>query len=127
MLENSQCRTMTPNVVSARFGLWVMMSILATAGLSGCEEEKPYTPFQVATALPEELNAPQPSPTETSVNSPSAPLAEGEKAPPNSAAWRWGDVTLRAPRGLSFSSGLRLGAPDTSLVAAWVLPDVGCD
>ena len=97
----------------------LIVVVSATWGF-GCDEEKPYTPFQVATALPQEADQPQPQ-SESTPASP-VPRAEGEQAPPERSQWRLGETDLNAPTGYVFSSGLQLTLGDSELLLAWILP-----
>lgn len=120
MGSRTRCRIFTADVVpGGRFLPWGLL-ILGIFGTLGCDNEKPYTPFQVATALPDEPAAPKID--EVEKVAPVVPSAEGETAPPGVSTWKLGDFTLKAPPGLIFSSGLLVGVGDSLEAVAWLLP-----
>ncbi len=88
--------------------------------MGGCEEEKPYTPFQVATSLPTEPGVPAPK---TKENMPSPHRADGRQAPSSKNKWKWGARELKAPRGLVFSSGIEVSINDAPRILAWLVPE----
>ncbi len=91
-----------------------------------CEDEKPYTPFEVASTLPPNSSAaPPPSesasaaPTETA---PSPVLRRALKAPRAATQWKTAEQTYEAPEGQVFELGLPFSAPDGSRAfVAWTL------
>lgn len=107
---------------------WGLIGCIAVH-LAGCKEDKPYTPFEVTTALPEVPAAPKlPPATESTPESPEVPegpLRRALKAPRDAKTWTVGQQTLEAPEGHVFQLALPLeprapeGAPPG--VVAWTL------
>lgn len=110
---------MNANVVVRRAPGWCALLLLSMLAALGCEEERPYTPFQVATSLPEGPDPP-PSSEETAPQAPSR--SPGRLATPGQTKWRWGDIELEAPRGLAFSSGIELSDSTSKIILVWLLP-----
>ncbi len=76
---------------------WKGILLLAALVLLSCDKDKPSTPFQVATALPQEPTAPF---APTQVSSPDAERSRSaQMAPKNTIVWEVFGRTLRAPAG----------------------------
>ncbi len=118
-------------LVSYLGGSLALLGALALVGCK-CEDEKPYTPFEVASTLPGVPSAPTVEPSA----SPSAPppgenpaLRRAMKAPRDASVWKLGDKTLTAPRGHVFSLGLPYSdpqgpnpqGPNDSAFVAWTV------
>ncbi|HEY6724471.1 MAG TPA: hypothetical protein VI197_10575 [Polyangiaceae bacterium] len=95
-------------------------SVLA---LGGCEEDHPYTPFQVASAIP---SAPAPAPASAEPEAvaavkftASAPLVQ-----PKAATWQLGPRQIQAPAGYEIERGLNadFDANGSAEFVAWVVP-----
>lgn len=94
----------------------------ALLGCEGCQEEKPYTPFGVTSALPS---------TDDSATPPPAPSAKVEPskftpalvAPAGSRKLRVGELTLQAPPRYVFDRALVLGEGPGLQVVAWLEAD----
>jgi hypothetical protein len=91
----------------------------------GCDEDKPYTPFEVATALPQQTTSEPPPPVETAQPTPAdVPTRRALRAPRDATTWKVGEVTLQAPEGHVFQLALPLAAPPGGAspgVVAWTL------
>ncbi len=100
------------------------MCVLAASAVLfvGCDEEKPYTPFQVATSLP---GAP-PAPVSTSNSSltPENKQRDLVSRKPSKPTGRWNEFgrTLKAPEGTVFYVGTLDPADESDSVIAWALP-----
>lgn len=99
---------------------------LLSAALLACKEDKPYTPFEVATALPPQPNAEgAPPPVETAPPAPTeAPVRRALRAPRDATTWKVGDMNLKAPEGQVFELALPLAAPPEGTspgVVAWTM------
>lgn len=94
----------------------------ATTSLLGCDEDKPYTPFQVATALPEDESSPKPKEPPRDEEKSTPRWSPSLRAPLGSETWKVFERTLKAPPGTELHVALtRLnGEPDE--VIAWALP-----
>jgi len=100
------------------------VALLALSGC-GCDEDRPYTPFQVASSLPGAADdAPPPAPT----NDPAAPDPAAStlvlRATGLPETWEAFGRELRAPKGTGFAAAVELpreggAAPQ---VLAWVFP-----
>jgi hypothetical protein len=94
-------------------------------GALACEEDKPYTPFQVATALPND------SPPSTGPEKPSndtqenKPAPKALRAPAGSTRWKAWGTTLVAPEQTIFSTGIRIPNSESEEILAWALPRPG--
>lgn len=84
-----------------------------------CEEERPYTPFAVATSLPQEEKRPE---LVGATPTPAAPTAtSGVLAPANKNSWKVFERELKAPRDTVFAAAAQLARPDGSArIVAWV-------
>lgn len=91
-------------------------------GLLGCDEEKPYTPFQIATSLPDE-EAP---PLDVQAND----VKEGQarepqlarRAPQNSSTWKVFGRQLEAPGATHLHSAIPAPAGKPGDLLLWALP-----
>jgi hypothetical protein len=95
------------------------------AGCDGCQQEKPYNPFGVTSALPP---SPSSSPTLAASAAPSAPpeagaFAPAVVAPPGSRKLRMGELTLEAPARYTFDRALVLGEGEQLQAVAWIKAD----
>lgn len=88
----------------------------AATHLTGCKEDKPYTPFEVTSALPEVPSAPPPASTDEAAPEPSrpfeAPPRRALQAPRDAKTWTLGERTLQAPAGHVFRLALPLDKRD---------------
>lgn len=97
--------------------------VLCTGGLVSCEEDHPYTPFQVASAVPSASVAaaptPEPAPTASAQFSATAPVAQ-----PKASTWQVGARRLQAPPLHEFERALEadFDGDATPEVVAWVTP-----
>lgn len=104
-----------------------VISILTAAALSlgvtGCEEDHPYTPFQVASAVPSAA-APTAAPTEAETAAPVAFSASGPIARPKAASWQVGARRIQAPPGYEIERGLEadFDGNGVSEIVVWVVP-----
>lgn len=88
------------------------LGLAALVALFGCEEDKPFTPFEVATALP---TRPEPPPAPEPIASPTTipgdgPLRRALKAPRDAKTWTVEGRALKAPEGHFFELALPLTA-----------------
>src|SRR5687768_8279125 len=105
--------------MAKRFELWAALPLtLLAVGCDGCKEEKPYTPFGVTSAVPDQAGS----------GAPAAPSASAEPgkyrpavvAPAGSRKLRMGTLTLDAPPRYLFDRALVLGEGESQLALAWV-------
>lgn len=125
MQIRSRCRTLTSNVVRTNrlIGRGLLSVVLVSAQVA-CQEDRPYTPFQVATSLPEAPAAP----SADSVGAQTQPSrSEGRLAPTGRSSWVWDTQELRALPGLVFSSGIEVGEQDEKITLAWLIPEKSGD
>ncbi len=109
----------------------VLRGLLATIGVAAlgpltsgcsCEDERPYTPFSVATALPNS----DPAPTQKTAKETADEAAEKAlvvAAPSALRTWTVFERTLSAPRGGTFALAARLPEPDATApasVVSWI-------
>src|SRR5690606_2949260 len=93
--------------------------------LGACEENKPYTPFQVATALPSGEESqdgangadPPPVPPRTAV--------KALHAPAGATSWKAFGRTLKAPSNTIFAAAISSLNSESDEVLVWVLPEEG--
>lgn len=100
------------------------MLSLGLYGCEGCEEDHPYTPFQVASSVP---SAPPPAATSSEPESSAAPVKFTASAPlvqPKAAAWQVGPRRIQAPPGYEFERGLDadFDGDGTSEFVGWAVP-----
>lgn len=106
--------------------LLAVVFALAASGCK-CEDEKPYTPFEVASTLPGVASAPPeaPSASASAVDPNENPSARrAMKAPRDSSTWKLQERTFEAPRGQVFALGLTLataGDPAATSFVAWTV------
>ncbi len=100
----------------------ILLLLLFCPPLSACDDEKPYTPFQIATALPRDDNAPsKPKREKNEVN-------ETERGPvslragSNQVSWQVFDRRLQAPDGTVFDVAIPSPESTEDEIAVWVLP-----
>jgi len=103
-----------------------LLGVVLALGTTGCRscDERPYTPFQVASSLPaSEEAAPSPPPAVASAQGleASALLLRSSGLP---ESWEAFGRTLRAPKGTGFAAGLELPQTDgtPARLLAWALP-----
>ncbi len=102
-------------------------ALLGSVALLGCtcEEDKPYTPFEVASTLP--TSSPSVPPSASAAPVPSAPeqnptLRRALKAPKAATTWKTAEQTFEAPAGQVFELGLPLTKADGgSAFVAWTV------
>jgi len=100
------------------------LAALFVGACDSCQEDKPYTPFGVTSALPSASAA------ETSVAEPT-PAAEPQKypgavvAPAGSRKLRMGEQTLLAPKRYVFEQAVVLGDGAARQAVAWVTAAAG--
>lgn len=83
-----------------------------------CSEDKPYTPFEVATELPSPARSPKELSPEPAA--PQTPKLEVLRLPPQTQVWQTSEQRLDAPPGFILDQVLRLhsaGAPRPALFA----------
>lgn len=88
-----------------------------------CDEDKPYTPFQVATSLPNDEKAPNTPKADHDQQKRESKWATSLRAPAGSTAWKAFGRTLSAPKGTELHVGLPILNSESDEVTAWVLPD----
>ncbi len=110
------------------FAIPSALALLLLGGCRGCEKDKPYTPFGVASSLGSASNAPIAS---------SAPDAAGdaggfavkraEKAAPGATRWTLAGRTLTAPTGRAFERAViaDFDGDDEPDAVAWTVPAKG--
>lgn len=107
---------------SRLFRHFLLASLVLLAGCQ-CDEERPYTPFQVATNLPTEPST-APEPAEERPNEDGFREIAALRAPKPSAHWEVFGRTLRAPAGTQLMSAVALGTADaesSGMVVGWAL------
>lgn len=88
-----------------------------------CNEEKPYTPFQVATSLPGPSAAPSPG-SNPHVEPDAAKAARvATSPPPGSKSWQAFGRTITAPPDTIIALGLELATGPPDSVAVWFLSE----
>ncbi len=92
-----------------------------TAASAGCDEEKPYTPFQVATELPEPSRPPQRDLDPAEKIQEERPILE-QKAPRGATQWKVFGRKLSAPPDTIFQSAIESPADQSEMILAWLLP-----
>ncbi len=90
-----------------------------------CSDNKPYTPFGVASSLGDAEAPPASASSATPPVDAGSLVEKSVLAPPNSRRWSLGGSELAAPEGFVFEQGLSAdfdgdGTPDA---VAWVVPD----
>lgn len=111
-----------------RFGAaWLALSLVA--GCKGCEKDKPYTPFGVASALPESAAPPDAGGAEEADAGAAAVLPKfapraALSAPGNATRWTLDGRELQAPAGRVFERGLAadFDADGSREAVVWTLP-----
>jgi len=98
--------------------------VAALLALAGCDEDRPYTPFQVASSLPPRAGDAPPPPPATAAQEPAIPGALVLVASGLPSSWAAFGRTLQAPPGTGFAAGVELPttAGQPSRVFAWVVP-----
>lgn len=92
--------------------------------LGGCEEDHPYTPFQVASAVPSATVPATPASTAPETVAPVKFAAAAPLLQPKAATWQVGKRRIQAPPGYELERALDAdfdGDGSTELVA-WVIP-----
>ncbi|HYQ17627.1 MAG TPA: hypothetical protein VEQ58_17760 [Polyangiaceae bacterium] len=105
-----------------RAELWAKLALpwaLCTVGCDGCQQEKPYTPFGVTSAVPSASEAPSAPPAPSGKPEP-AKFSAAVVAPDGSRKLRMGELTLDAPARYVFDRALVLGEGETQQAIAWV-------
>jgi hypothetical protein len=99
--------------------LWAALPLALLAfACEGCKEEKPYTPFGVTSALPDQAgSAAAPAPSASSEPGKYRPAVV---APAGSRKLRMGTLTLDAPPRYLFDRALVLGEGESQVALAWV-------
>ncbi len=101
-----------------------MLALLGlVAGGCRCEEEKPYTPFQVASTLPPENPPPEASAEE--IEQPEEPPAKRRalRAPRGAKRWTIEGRALEAPPNQIFSLALPVRIGESEQIVAWTTRD----
>lgn len=101
--------------------------LLCATGCDGCGREKPYTPFGVASTLPNPLSsssASAPPSAESSAEPPRFAAKHAELAPHGATRFTLDNRELTAPTGRVFALGLsaELDGDDAPDAVAWTLP-----
>ncbi len=96
-----------------------------SSGCNGCQQEKPYNPFGVTSALPNSSTNPEtaqvaPSPSATAERGAFEPAVV---APAGSRKLRMGELMLEAPARYSFDRALVLGEGEALQAVAWIKAD----
>jgi hypothetical protein len=100
---------------------------LLIAGCDGCEGQRPYTPFGVASSPPlippSSSESAEPAPS-ASVEAPKFAARPAEIAPRNATRWKLGARELEAPAGRVFERGVAADFDANGAVeaVAWTLP-----
>lgn len=102
----------------------LLMFALACFG-SACDEDKPYTPFEVASSLPGQGPAPKTKKSDEKDKDPERVWAAEKRAPRSSSTFRAFKRSLLAPSGTEFEVALPLLNSQSDEVAAWVFPKSG--
>lgn len=110
-----RARALTYRARALAFGARALALGAGALTLGACEENKPYTPFEVVSSLPEApappaTSEPSAAPT-TQAPPPTAPARRALKAPRGATSWTVADQTLRAPEGHVFELALPLAPP----------------
>lgn len=105
---------------------WLALAVVAMlAGCKGCGEDKPYTPFGVASAI-DPVPVPSASVAELpdAADAPKLSRQVATAAPPGATRWSLAGRSLTAPPGRAFERGLAadLDADATVEVVAWTVP-----
>jgi len=105
--------------------LTALLLLTSLAGCEGCQQEKPYNPFGVTSALPSS-DVPPPDGSAAAVTS-SKPepgqFAPAVVAPAGSRKLRRGELVLEAPARYSFDRALIVGEGDALETVAWIKAD----
>jgi len=106
---------------------WTALALwlgLFTVGCDGCQQEKPYTPFGVTSAVPSAVDSAPAPPAPSSKLEPTK-FTPAVVAPENSRKLRMGELTLDAPPRYVFDRALVLGEGEAQQAVAWVKAEVG--
>jgi hypothetical protein len=96
---------------------------LVLVSCRGCDEDKPYTPFGVTTALPAPNASASVAPTASaSAASDPPPPSKALIAPKGARRWVIANREIAAPRGFVFSQAVTMGDGEGDLVA-WVVSE----
>ena len=119
---------MNPGVgLKSALGLTALLGLLCgLSGCDGCGSKKPYTPFGVASAVPDVV----PAPSELPNSAPPASAASGfavhkaELVPSASETWQGSGLSLSAPAGQRFAQVLPAHFDDDQKLdaLAWLVP-----
>ena len=94
-------------------------------GCKGCEDDRPYTPFGVASAVDAALPAPSAHPSSAHPEEPDRFEPTAATAAPDQAnQWELGEVSMTAPEGQVFELGLAadFNQDGQSEAVAWTVP-----
>ena len=91
---------------------------------TACQEDKPYTPFEVATALPEVENAPSSASSPGTVE-PENRTSAYRRAPPASQKWKQFGVEFVAPAGNEIQGAMATVMDSSTHYVAWLTPRQG--
>ncbi len=106
----------------------VIAASLTLAGCRGCNDDSPYTPFGVASALPDPTPQSPPPPASSSAEKPTDFVEQTAlEATPQATTWELGGQALKAPDGSHFVQGLAadFDADGTTEAVALVAPNEG--
>ncbi|HEU5074613.1 MAG TPA: hypothetical protein VFU02_10575 [Polyangiaceae bacterium] len=101
----------------------ILTAAALSLGVAGCEEDHPYTPFQVASAVPS-ATVPAAAPAEAEPAAPVAFSASGPIARPKAPAWQLGARRIQAPPGYEIERGLEadFDGNGVSEIVVWLVP-----
>lgn len=107
---------------------WALILSGSVSGCKGCRSEKPYTPFGVASSLPEipsgSSQAPAPSASEAESPKP-FPGNRSVLAPKQARTWNLGGLELKSPEDRVFERGVVLAGAEPASVVTWTVPADG--
>lgn len=105
--------------MAKRSELWAALPLTLLAfGCEGCKEEKPYTPFGVTSAVPDQAGSG--APPALSASAEPGKYRPAVVAPAGSRKLRMGTLTLDAPPRYLFDRALVLGEGEGQLALAWI-------
>lgn len=99
--------------------LLAALAALALSGCDGCQQDKPYTPFGVTSALPSQAASAEAPPVPSAKTEP-AHFPAALVAPPGSRKLRMGSLMLDAPARYLFDRALVLGDGEKQQAVAWL-------
>lgn len=113
--------------MAKRAKVWAALGLLPplfTLSCDGCQQDKPYTPFGVTSAVPSASETAAPSSAPSSKPEPKK-FAAALVAPAGSRKLRMGERVLEAPARYLFDRALALGEGEAQTAVAWVKAEPG--